>query len=237
MRRFGALIIATMLAGAAHGATPADATGPETKVDVNCALYAECAVDDGAQAAVEAQPVTARPGVRTSKTRGFSMTGAPPSATPTAAAAPRVARTAGVATAPAVRRAPRVVSAAARPKLVMAMQSAAAVKAGQLITFATGSADLTPQGTQIAQQLAAAMQRPDKLTQRFSVQGHTDAVGTRALNLSLSQRRASALAAYLVSQGVEPSRLDTVGFGFDQPLPGTAGTSPENRRVEVKPTK
>jgi OmpA-OmpF porin, OOP family len=234
MRRFSAFIVATMLAGTATGAAFAQTAGAEAKVDVNCALYAECAVDDGAQAAVEAAPV-AKPGVRTGKTRGFSMTGPPPSAAPVAGA-PRVGRPV-VATTTGVRRPVKVVSPAARPKLIMAMQTAAAVKAGQLITFATGSAELTPDAKQLAQQLAAAMQRPDKLTQRFSVQGHTDAVGSRALNLALSQRRASALAAYLVSQGVAPTRLDTVGYGFDQPLTGKAVNSPENRRVEVKATK
>ena len=226
MRKLGGFLIAALFAGTAHAAAP------DAKVDVNCALYAECGVSAEAPQAGAPDPAAAsvpnRPRVRTGATRGFSMAG--PTVAAPAPAAPKLQAKAGSA-APTRTK----VALVTRPKTVQAMQTAAAVKAGQLITFRTGSAEITPQGVQIAQQIAAAMLRSDKLGQRFSVQGHTDAVGSRELNLALSQRRAAALAAYLVSQGVTPSRLDTVGFGFDQPLPGARGTSPENRRVEVKP--
>ena len=226
MRKLGGFLVAVLFAGTAHAAAP------DAKVDVNCALYAECGATADAPQAGAADPAAttapSRPRVRTGATRGFSMAGPAVAAPAQATPKPQAKAMPGV---PARAKVAMVM----RPKTVQAMQTAAVVKAGQLITFRTGSADITPQGTQIAQQLAAAMLRADKLGQRFSVQGHTDAVGSRELNLALSQRRAASLAAYLVSQGVTPSRLDTVGFGFDRPLPGARGTSPDNRRVEVKP--
>ncbi len=50
------------------------------------------------------------------------------------------------------------------------------------------------------------------------VEGHADEQGTRAYNLALGDRRATAARAYLVSQGVDASRLSTVTFGKERPL-------------------
>jgi outer membrane protein OmpA-like peptidoglycan-associated protein len=69
---------------------------------------------------------------------------------------------------------------------------------------------------------------------RVRVEGHTDAVGKRKYNLDLSDRRAKAVAKYLVDHGVAAERLEAAGFGPDRPL--DPGDSPEshdrNRRVE-----
>jgi outer membrane protein OmpA-like peptidoglycan-associated protein len=67
------------------------------------------------------------------------------------------------------------------------------------------------------------------------IAGHTDATGTDSYNLELSQRRARAAADYLVSQGVDASRLRTVGMGESEPEASNespAGQA-QNRRVEV----
>lgn len=67
------------------------------------------------------------------------------------------------------------------------------------------------------------------------VVGHTDAVGSESYNLGLSQRRASAAAEYLMSQGVAPSRITTIGKGELEPIASndTDIGRQENRRVEV----
>ena len=53
---------------------------------------------------------------------------------------------------------------------------------------------------------------------RATIQGHTDERGTREYNLALGERRANAAKNYLVSLGVDPSRLTTQTFGKDQPV-------------------
>jgi outer membrane protein OmpA-like peptidoglycan-associated protein len=65
--------------------------------------------------------------------------------------------------------------------------------------------------------------------------GHTDQVGSAAYNQSLSERRASAAANYLVSQGVRRTRLATRGMGETEPVASneTEEGRQRNRRVEV----
>lgn len=65
--------------------------------------------------------------------------------------------------------------------------------------------------------------------------GHTDAVGTSAYNQTLSQRRATSAANYLVTQGVASARLQSVGRGETEPIAGndTEGGRQLNRRVEI----
>ena len=65
--------------------------------------------------------------------------------------------------------------------------------------------------------------------------GHTDAVGPAAYNQSLSERRASAAADYLVTQGLERTRVSTRGMGETDPISSddTERGRELNRRVEV----
>jgi OmpA-OmpF porin, OOP family len=233
MRKTGFLVSTLIIAGV--GAVTGAATAAPPSVDANCALYGECKVDSAVEAPVAAEPpaaTTSGPRVRTSATRGFSMAGSTPAAPPvTKQGKPAVK----LATVPDKKMGTKTAVATVRPKTVQAMQAAEAIRAAQLITFRSGSADLTSDGTAIARQIAAAMLRPDKANMRFSLEGHTDAVGSKALNDALSQRRANALAAYLVGMGISPTRLTTTGYGYDRPLSGLPSTSPANRRVEVKP--
>jgi outer membrane protein OmpA-like peptidoglycan-associated protein len=65
--------------------------------------------------------------------------------------------------------------------------------------------------------------------------GHTDAVGTGDYNQGLSQRRATAAANYLASQGVSAARLRALGRGETEPLAtnDTEAGRQLNRRVEI----
>jgi len=76
------------------------------------------------------------------------------------------------------------------------------------------------------------------------VTGHTDRIGTQAYNQKLSERRANTVRDYLVSRGVARDKIETLGMGKTQPVPGVvceqknlkeliACLAP-NRRVEVE---
>lgn len=66
--------------------------------------------------------------------------------------------------------------------------------------------------------------------------GHTDAIGTDAYNQKLGLRRAEAVKAYLVSQGIEKNRVYTDSKGERQPIATnkTAAGRAQNRRVEIE---
>ncbi|MGI9151142.1 MAG: outer membrane protein OmpA [Limnohabitans sp.] len=66
--------------------------------------------------------------------------------------------------------------------------------------------------------------------------GHTDSIGTDAYNQKLSVRRAEAVKAFLVSQGIEKNRIYTEGKGEKQPVADnkTKEGRAKNRRVEIE---
>ena len=102
------------------------------------------------------------------------------------------------------------------------------------VTFATGSATISPSFQQVLDRVAANMvQYPNSL---IDVYGYTDTVGSRESNQRLSEQRASAVARYLISQGVNQARIRSQGFGEDSLRVQTADGVNEslNRRVEIK---
>ena len=70
---------------------------------------------------------------------------------------------------------------------------------------------------------------------RVRVEGHTDSTGDEMYNLRLSENRAQAVAGALVSRGVDPARVQPIGFGEAQPIATNATESGRqlNRRVNV----
>lgn len=102
------------------------------------------------------------------------------------------------------------------------------------ITFDFDSASVRPEFRRTLDQVADTLGRYEQTY--VDVYGHTDSVGSDAYNQTLSERRASAVASYLTSRGVQSARLATRGFGESEPIASneTEEGRAENRRVEIK---
>jgi outer membrane protein OmpA-like peptidoglycan-associated protein len=121
------------------------------------------------------------------------------------------------------------VAAAGQPPAV----PAAAGAYDLLITFELDSARLSQQARENLDAFVAALRSRALLPYRFSVEGHTDATGTDEYNQGLSERRAASVADYLVSQGVDRSRIVARGYGESRPRT-VDPLDPDNRRVETR---
>ncbi|MBF0109812.1 MAG: peptidoglycan-associated lipoprotein Pal [Magnetococcales bacterium] len=104
--------------------------------------------------------------------------------------------------------------------------------AGNVVHFDFNSSALTAQAEEILSHNARML---SKSSGQVAVEGHCDERGTREYNLALGQQRADAAARYLISQGIEASRIKTISYGKERPVvKGHDETSwAENRRAEV----
>jgi outer membrane protein OmpA-like peptidoglycan-associated protein len=102
------------------------------------------------------------------------------------------------------------------------------------ILFDTDSAVLRPESTPALEMIASALTEHADL--RVQIEGHTDSVGDEAHNQGLSQRRAAAVVAYLVAQGIAGTRLTAVGKGESVPAADndTLEGRQQNRRVVIR---
>lgn len=103
------------------------------------------------------------------------------------------------------------------------------------VFFVTGSAKLQAKSHKALDAIVAIMKEDAAL--KLDIEGHTDATGTDKINIPLSKNRAKAVYDYLVSKGVEESRLTSEGFGSSQPIADnkTVKGRELNRRVVMKP--
>lgn len=102
-----------------------------------------------------------------------------------------------------------------------------------LITFESGSDELTDQAMRNLDTFAQALKNSALAAFAFEVQGHTDAVGGAEANMQLSQRRAESVVAYLVHRGIRTDRLRARGYGESKPIMSDPN-HPRNRRVETR---
>jgi outer membrane protein OmpA-like peptidoglycan-associated protein len=107
------------------------------------------------------------------------------------------------------------------------------------ILFGSGSAKIVgKQSFAILDDVAQAL-RDAPWIKRVRIEGHTDSLGRDEANLRLSQKRADAVMAQLLRRGIDPGRMEAVGFGETRPLaPNTtkAGRA-QNRRTEFNITE
>ncbi len=119
----------------------------------------------------------------------------------------------------------RMISVSSAKNKVMVMQN---------VFFETGSSTLLPGSDPELKKLLTTMQKiPDM---KIEIRGHTDNVGTDASNQLLSEARAKSVYTYLISKGIDPSRLTYLGLGETQPKAdnATAEGRKQNRRTEFK---
>ena len=140
---------------------------------------------------------------------------------------------------PAYQPAPEVAPVVAMPAPLIEAKPAP-VPVAEKVSFASEAlfdfdqSTLKPQGKAALDQLLGQLTGMD--LEVIVTVGHTDAIGSDAYNQKLSQRRAEAVKAYLVAQGVETSRVYTEGKGETQPVADntTAAGRAKNRRVTVE---
>jgi OOP family OmpA-OmpF porin len=101
-----------------------------------------------------------------------------------------------------------------------------------MLNFARAKADITRDSYLTLDRLAGIAKVCPQA--RINIAGHTDSEGEPERNQGLSERRAKAIADYLVGKGVDPSRLKTEGFGETRPLApnDTPDGMRQNRRIE-----
>lgn len=101
------------------------------------------------------------------------------------------------------------------------------------VMFTTGQSDLKPGAANNLSKLLTVLKENQE--GNLIIEGHTDSQGGESFNMDLSQRRADSVKAYLVSQGIRPERITTVGKGEGYPV--ADNTTPAgrqmNRRVEI----
>ena len=137
---------------------------------------------------------------------------APPAATaPTAPVAP-----------PAAPAAPVAPPAPSVQKITLASKA----------LFDFDKAILKPEGQAVLdREIVSRIKEVQKL-ELVLVTGHTDRLGSQQYNQKLSERRAAAVAAYLASKGVPKDKIETLGMGKTQPVPGVV-CEQKNRKALI----
>ncbi len=101
------------------------------------------------------------------------------------------------------------------------------------VSFDFGKDNVKPAFYPTLDKLAAVLMKYDRTV--VHIIGHTDSIGSEAYNQALSERRAQAVANYLISRGVPASRIRTEGRGESEPRDTneTEAGRQLNRRVEI----
>ena len=122
------------------------------------------------------------------------------------------------------------------PELTEAVQKALNNYA-KTILFDTGKSSIKAESTAVMVDIIGILKEYPNA--KFTVEGHTDSVGSAKLNQSLSESRALSVKEFLVDQGIEEFRLSALGYGEEKPIAtnNTRNGRRANRRVEINLVK
>lgn len=104
----------------------------------------------------------------------------------------------------------------------------------QIINFPTASREIPPRNKEILDAAATLIKNVPNV--KLIAEGYTDSSGNAEANKKLSQRRAQSVVDYLVTQGVNPEKLEAVGYGAENPIADNVTDQGKfsNRRIEFK---
>ncbi len=90
------------------------------------------------------------------------------------------------------------------------------VNVGDRVFFANDQTDLSPQAIATLEKQVQWLQAYRRYT--FTIEGHADERGTREYNIALGARRAQNVRNFLVSRGIDTSRMWTISYGKERPV-------------------
>ena len=105
------------------------------------------------------------------------------------------------------------------------------------ILFDTGKSSIKAQSAAVLGDIINILK--EYPTAKFTVEGHTDSIGSEKLNQRLSDSRANSVKEYLVENGIDAFRLSALGYGESKPIDSnkTRTGRANNRRVEINLAK
>lgn len=105
------------------------------------------------------------------------------------------------------------------------------------ILFDTGKSSIKEQSAGVLNDIVGILK--EYTNAKFTIDGHTDSVGSSKLNQKLSETRAAAVKDYLITNGIDASRLSSKGYGESKPIDSnkTRAGRRNNRRVEINLVK
>lgn len=120
-------------------------------------------------------------------------------------------------------------------KYKLIVVTAQKIELKQTVFFTTGKAVIDKKSYAMLKEVADAIKSVPSI-KKVMIEGHTDNVGNRNLNVKLSQSRADSVREFLIDEGVDGAKLEAVGFGPDKPIAPnrTEKGRAQNRRVEFK---
>jgi len=101
------------------------------------------------------------------------------------------------------------------------------------ILFDTGKATIKPESVSVMVDIIQILN--EYPSAKFTVEGHTDSVGSNQSNQRLSEARANSVLDFLINEGISANRLQAIGYGEEKPIaPNTTKIGrKQNRRVEI----
>ena len=105
------------------------------------------------------------------------------------------------------------------------------------ILFDTGKSSIKAESTSVMVDIIQILN--EYPTAKFTVEGHTDSVGSDQLNQKLSEERANSVRNFLIDKGIDAGRLTAIGYGEEKPIAtnNTRAGRAQNRRVEINLVK